>query len=279
MRWIAFTIAATLAVSSGAIAGPAPAPAPAKAAPAPAPAKAAPAKAAPAKAAPAPAKVAAKPASSSDKGSFQQCQGAGANQKCRRVAVFSGHNTPAAALRKDPLPKPSGDVWLRAVNLNAEVRANIYKADGTFDDETLAMLDELFRCTATNEVRAVNAKLYEHLSRLNDHFAGKPVELVSGFRFAERDSSRHFHASAMDVRVPGVSAYELRTFAETLDQGKDGPDGGMGIGIYPTSGFVHIDFRAPGEPSFRWVDWSGGRKKAPAKKAPGRTQPARKPTS
>ena len=25
----------------------------------------------------------------------------------------------------------------------------------------------------------------------------------------------------------------------------------MGIGIYPTSGFVHIDFRAPGEPSFQ----------------------------
>jgi uncharacterized protein YcbK (DUF882 family) len=215
---------------------------------------------------------------SSDKGTIRQCKG----KKCKRIPVFSGHNTPASALRKDPLPRPSGDVWVRAVNLSAELRANIYKSDGTFDDETLAMLDELFRCTATGEVRAVNAKLYEHLSRINDHFAGKPVELVSGFRFAERDSSRHFHASAMDVRVPGVSAYELRKFAESLDQGKDGPDGGMGIGIYPTTGFVHIDFRAPGEPSFRWVDWSGSSKKKPAKpakKSPGRTQPARKPTS
>jgi uncharacterized protein YcbK (DUF882 family) len=245
MRCLAVAIAATLiAVSSGAIAGPARAP--------------------------------------SNKGTFQQCTGAGDKRKCRPVPVFSGQNTPAAALHKDPLPRPSGDVWLRAVNLNAELRANIYKSDGTFDDETLAMLDELFRCPATGEVRAVNAKLYEHLSRINDQFAGKPVELVSGFRFAERDSSRHFHASAMDVRVPGVSAYELKKFAETLDQGKDGPDGGMGIGIYPTSGFVHIDFRAPGEPSFRWVDWSGpgGQKPGkPAAKKPGRTQPARKPTS
>ena len=165
------------------------------------------------------------------------------------------------------------------MNLSAEVRASIYKADGTFDEETLAMLDELFRCGATGEVRAVNAKLYEHLSRINDAYPDKPVELVSGFRFAERDSSRHFHASAMDVRVPGVSAYELRKFAETLDQGKDGPDGGMGIGIYPTTGFVHIDFRAPGEPSFRWTDWSGSKKRSAKKKAPGRTQPARKPTS
>jgi uncharacterized protein YcbK (DUF882 family) len=269
MRRIALLLTATLlAATGGALAGPAPAPKTASA-----PAKAAPAKAVAAKAA-------AKPAvkSASNKGSFKQCQGAGASRKCQRVAVFSGQNAPTSALRKDPLPKPSGDVWLRAVNLNAEVRANIYKPDGSFDDETLAMLDELFRCTATGEVRAVNAKLYEHLSRLGDHYGAKPVELVSGFRFAERSSSRHFHASAMDVRVPGVSAYELKKFAETLDQGKDGPDGGMGIGIYPASGFVHIDFRAPGEPSFRWTDWSGG-KRRPAKKSPGRTQPARKPTS
>lgn len=276
MRRIALLFAAVLlAGASSASAGPA-APKP------PAPAKAAPAKAAPAKTArgrAAPARAtAARPANPSDKGSFQQCTGTGAARRCHRVAVFSGQNAPTSALRKDPLARPSGDVWLRAVNLNAEVRANIYKSDGSFDEETLAMLDEVFRCTATGEVRAVNAKLYEHLSRLNDHFTDKPVELVSGFRFAERNSSRHYHASAMDVRVPGVSAYELRKFAETLDQGKDGPDGGMGIGIYPTSGFVHIDFRAPGEPSFRWVDWSGHRKRTIQKPAR-RTQPARKPTS
>jgi hypothetical protein len=53
----------------------------------------------------------------------------------------------------------------------------------------------------------------------------------------------------------------------------------MGIGIYPASGFVHIDFRAPGDPSFRWTDWSGSKRGKPAKKPTGRTQPARKPTS
>ena len=75
----------------------------------------------------------------------------------------------------------------------------------------------------------------------------------------------------MDIRVPGVSIYELQKFAESLDVGGAGA---MGIGIYPTSQFVHVDFRAPGEPSFRWTDYSGH---SPAKK-PGRTQPARKPT-
>jgi uncharacterized protein YcbK (DUF882 family) len=195
--------------------------------------------------------------------------------KKKRVSNFSGHNAAKSTLRTTPLPKPSGEIWLRAENLGEEFKGNIYKPDGTFDDAALAKLDELFRCLATGEVRAVRAELYEHMSRIYDHF-GQPVILVSGFRFAERDSSRHFHASAMDIRVKDVSYREVYKFAETLDAG------GMGIGIYPTSQFVHVDFRAPGEPSFRWVDTSGHtpkKKKGAKKPGTNRTQPARKPTS
>jgi uncharacterized protein YcbK (DUF882 family) len=209
----------------------------------------------------------------SDKGTMKQCSESGGKKVCHRVAVFSGHNAAKASLRADPLAKPSGEVWLYAANLQEEFKGNIYKADGSFDDTALARLDELFRCTKTGEVRAVRAALYEQLSRINDRFGGKRVELVSGFRFAERNSSRHYHASAMDIRIPGVSIYEMAKFAESLDIGGDGA---LGVGIYPTSGFIHVDFRAPGEPSFRWVDYSGH--DDPKKKA-GRTQPARKPTS
>ena len=56
----------------------------------------------------------------------------------------------------------------------------------------------------------------------------------------------------------------------------------MGVGLYPTSGFIHVDFRAPGEPSYRWTDYSGpshGKKKSKKSKKTNRTQPARKPTS
>jgi uncharacterized protein YcbK (DUF882 family) len=207
-----------------------------------------------------------------DKGTTKQCtEGKNGKKTCKRIAVFSGHNAAKTALRPDPLTRPSGEVWLYADNLGEDVHANIYKSDGSFDDETLAQLDALFRCIKTGEVRAVRAELYEQLSRIYDHF-GKPVHLVSGFRFAERDSSRHFHASAMDIRVPGVSIRDLYAYAESLDIGGAGA---MGIGIYPTSEFVHVDFRAPGEPSFRWTDYSGH---SPAKK-PGRSQPARKPVS
>ncbi len=214
-----------------------------------------------------------------NKGTTKQCSTSdGGKRKCKRVAVFQGHNASKSTLRKpgDELQKPTGDIWLHAENLGEEAQVNIYKKDGSFDDAALAKLDDLFRCRQTGEVRAVRPELYEQLSRISDHFGGKKIELVSGFRFAERSSSRHFHASAMDIRINEVSIRDMYAYAESLDQGN------MGIGIYPTSQFIHVDFRAPGEPSYRWTDWSGhsggGGKKA-KKSNTNRTQPARKPVS
>ncbi len=186
---------------------------------------------------------------------------------------FTGHGLTTARLRKEPVPTPSGDVWVRAVNFGDEVKVNIFRKDsggqdssGTaltsrtdqgqsgqpgqplYDEKALAALDNVFRCKRTGEVRAVDPRLYQTLSVIYEHFGGKRVDLISGFRFQRHEASRHFHASAMDIRIPGVSLRELRDFADSLDPG------GMGIGIYPRAGFVHIDWRAPGEPSYRWTD-------------------------
>ena len=199
-------------------------------------------------------------------------------KKKKRVAEFRGHGANKEKLRTAPLEKPSGEVWLHVENLQEEVRVNIYKPDGSFDDAALAKLDDLFRCVRSGEVRAVRPDLYEMLSRFYDHFGKKRIDLVSGFRFQERSSSRHFHAAAMDIRIKGVSIREMYAYAESLDGGD------MGIGLYPTSQFVHVDFRAPGELSYRWTDTSGPGEPSPKakrskKKSTGRTQPARKPTS
>jgi uncharacterized protein YcbK (DUF882 family) len=217
--------------------------------------------------------------SSSDKGTTKECSTVKGKRKCKRIAVFQGHNAQRSTLRKDELTKPSGDVWVRAENLAEELRVNIYKEDGSLNEASLAKLDDLFRCKQTGEVRAVRGELYEQLSRIYDHFGGKRVDLVSGFRFAERSSSRHFHASAMDIRITGVSIRDMYGYAESLDGGN------MGIGLYPNSGFIHVDFRAQGEPSYRWTDRSGpgssakARAKKAKKKSTNRTQPARKPVS
>ena len=75
-----------------------------------------------------------------------------------------------------------------------------------------------------------------------------------------------------NFRIEGVSNRELYKFAQSLDEG------GMGIGIYPRSQFVHIDFRAPGEPSYRWTDRSppDGNSKG---KRPSRRARSKRPSS
>ncbi len=182
--------------------------------------------------------------------------------KVKRRRGYRGQGVAKEDLRTEALPKPTGELWLYAENFREEVKLNIYNDDGSINQSALASLDHTFRCKRTQEERAVDPRLYETLSMIQDHFGGKKVILTSGFRFQRNEGSRHFHASAMDIRIDGVSNRELYQFAESLDTG------GMGIGIYPRSGFVHVDFRAPGEPSYRWTDNSRGRRgrgKSPSK--------------
>ena len=195
-------------------------------------------------------------------------------KKKRGKSSFSGHGVRKEDLRTEPVPRPSGDLWLYAANFREELRVNIYSdgASGTYDEEALAKLDRLFRCKRTGVHRAVDPRLYETLSVIADHYPGKRIEIVSGFRFQENEGSRHFHASAVDFRIDGVSNRELYELAESLDTG------GMGIGIYPRSGFVHVDYRAPGEPSYRWVDRSGPDKKNKGKR-PSRRWRSRRPNT
>ncbi len=161
--------------------------------------------------------------------------------------VFSGRLATQSELRDTPLPKPSGHLALHAVNFNEDVEVSIYKPDGSFDDDALDALNHLWRCKRTDTEKSINPHLFEMLSRIYDHF-GHTIELVSGFRNQERTSSFHFHGSASDIRIPGVSDKELHAYVASLDAG------GMGLGIYPRAGFIHVDIRP--EPSFRWTDYS-----------------------
>jgi uncharacterized protein YcbK (DUF882 family) len=187
----------------------------------------------------------------------------------KKKGRFSGRNVDNATLRTEPLPHPSGEVWVYAENFREELRVNIYGDEGKLDEASLASLDSVFRCKRSGETRAIDPRLYEVLSIIYDHYGKQRIDLISGFRFQKNEGSRHYHGSAMDIYVPGVSIRELYEFAGTLDTG------GMGIGIYPRAGFVHVDFRAPGEPSYRWTDYSppeGSRRR-------GKRSHARRPTS
>jgi uncharacterized protein YcbK (DUF882 family) len=170
-----------------------------------------------------------------------------AKKKRARGPVFSGRLASAGELRDDPLERPSGHIELYAVNFREELDVDLYKEDGSIDDEAVDKLNHIWRCKRTDTEKSIDPRLYETLSRIYDQFK-KRIELVSGFRNQKRTSSFHFHGSAADIRIPGVSDKALHKFASSLDTG------GMGIGIYPKAGFIHVDIRP--EPSYRWTDYS-----------------------
>jgi uncharacterized protein YcbK (DUF882 family) len=169
-----------------------------------------------------------------------------ATDRPRRRAT--GYAVPEERLRRRRAPRPSGNLHLHHAFRGETLKVNIYNPDGSYDVEALKAVSRLLRCTRTGTAKDIEPRLLTILSHIYDHFAGKRIEVTSGYRYQRKTTSFHFRGSATDILLPGVRPARLRAFVETLDEG------GMGIGLYPRSGFVHVDVRPP--PSYRWVDYS-----------------------
>jgi uncharacterized protein YcbK (DUF882 family) len=178
----------------------------------------------------------------------------------RKHALVSGHVVPEDQLRQDALAHPSGNLHLIFPGVKDEVEVNIYNTDGSYNLDALAQASHVLRCRRTDAEKPIDPQLLMLLSHVYDHFGSKPIEIVSGYRNQRKQTSNHFKGTASDIRINGVPAKKIREFAETLD------GGGMGIGIYPRSQFVHIDVRPP--PSYRWIDYSPPNSNASEKRPP-----------
>jgi uncharacterized protein YcbK (DUF882 family) len=182
------------------------------------------------------------------------------SHRSRRRALVTGRVVSEDSLRQQPLSRPSGRLHLIFPGVKDEVDVNIYNEDGSYNLEALEEASHVLRCRRTEAVKPIDPQLLMLLSHVEDHFGGKPLEIVSGYRNQRKQTSNHFKGTATDIRIAGVSPKKLREFAETLD------GGGMGIGLYPRGGFVHLDVRPP--PSYRWVDYSGPGSNAAEKRPP-----------
>lgn len=117
--------------------------------------------------------------------------------------------------------------------------------DGTFGPEALARAREAFRYRNDHETADVHPRLLEIAYRAARNFGAPYVHLVSGFR-TTRSTSRHNQGRAMDIVLPGVPDERLASYLRQ--------QAFVGVGVYPTSGFVHLDVRAR---SYFWTDRSG----------------------
>ncbi len=136
------------------------------------------------------------------------------------------------AYRARPLmPKKLRDTKVTVKNAAAVARAKTKYRDPQF---------------VTERVMRIDPGLLERLQKIANHYPGRVIEIISGYRPDARETSRHHHGRALDMRVSGVTRERLRDYARTFEK--------TGVGYYPNSYFVHMDVRD--EKGF-WIDRAG----------------------
>lgn len=182
------------------------------------------------------------------------------SRKRRKNPRVSGNVVPEEQLRKRLPPPPSGNIYLYRPVERESLKINIFNPDGSYNVESIKAVSHMLRCRRTDTEKDMEPRLLAILSHVYDHFGEQRIDVVSGFRNQRKMTSYHYKGTAADIRIEGVPAKTLRAFVTTLDAG------GMGIGIYPITGFVHVDVRPP--PSYRWTDFSPSNPDASQKQPP-----------
>ncbi|MBX3250837.1 MAG: LysM peptidoglycan-binding domain-containing protein [Myxococcales bacterium] len=145
-------------------------------------------------------------------------------------------------------PRSPGVVNFHRIATQERLRVRILDSRGRPRTRARADIARLFRHKRTGVIEAPHPRLLQLLVQISDHFGGRTLQILSGYRPAEgytEESSHHVDGSAVDLRVQGVPNEVLRDYLRTLHD--------VGVGYYPNSTFVHLDVR---DRSRYWVDRS-----------------------
>jgi uncharacterized protein YcbK (DUF882 family) len=108
-----------------------------------------------------------------------------------------------------------------------------------------ATIDRFLRDHFTNKPSAMEPRLIGMVVAAAGSFHSDIVEVISGFRHPKYNlilrkkghqvarDSQHTHGNAIDFSIPQVTLQALEAWARAQKLG--------GVGIYPESGFVHMD--------------------------------------
>ncbi len=136
---------------------------------------------------------------------------------------------------------------IRAERYGEQVRIRVRDAHGHIADSALKSFQNLMRQGAASF--PVDPRLLALVSIVSDHFGGKTLEVVSGYRaYASTQytpHSNHNLGRALDFKIDGVRNEDVWSFCRTFRN--------AGCGYYPNSGFVHLDVR---EAKASWIDRS-----------------------
>jgi uncharacterized protein YcbK (DUF882 family) len=140
---------------------------------------------------------------------------------------------------------------LRAINGGEHASLTATGPLGGFSASDLDLAAAVMRDPGTASRYPVEPRLLDLALRIQTHFGAEEVRVLSGYRRPARGGrSNHGKGRAIDLIIPGTPDGDVAAFARTL--------GFVGVGIYPVSGFVHVDVR---DRSYFWSDSSGPGKK------------------
>jgi uncharacterized protein YcbK (DUF882 family) len=180
-----------------------------------------------------------------------------APKKTARAAAPAAGPKYATYVQKWHTPTPgrtspvdaSGRPMLALYSLNTNDRAELAAASekGGFLASALDRAAYVLRESHSGNEYPIEPRLLDVIYRIQTHFTAQEVRVVSGYRTPWRGvRSNHGKGRALDIVVPGVKDEDVAKFAREL--------GFVGVGMYPASGFVHVDVR---DRSYFWVDGSG----------------------
>jgi uncharacterized protein YcbK (DUF882 family) len=147
------------------------------------------------------------------------------------------------------IPRTRGMVTFHRLATNVTRRIRVIDTRGRLRPDALRQLARLLKPRDSRRTKEPHARLVRLIAKVSDHFGGRPIHVVSGYRKAAgytRNTSRHVAGQAIDFRIPGVPLPMLREYCEHQDH--------VGVGYYPKSNFVHLDVRRT---AARWTDLSG----------------------
>jgi uncharacterized protein YcbK (DUF882 family) len=133
-----------------------------------------------------------------------------------------------------------------SLNTSDRVELSPLSDHGGFTASELDRAAFVLREPSSGNEYPVEPRLIDLVYRIQLEFSAPEIRIISGYRTPHgRNVSNHGRGRAIDLVVPGARDADVAKFARAL--------GFVGVGIYPASGFVHVDVR---EQSYFWVDSS-----------------------
>ena len=151
---------------------------------------------------------------------------------------------------REKLPPPPDDGSPRTLSfhtVNAQESITVtYWRNGRDVQSELDRLNNFLRDSRDGDSVQMDPQLFDILWHVRRHLGtDAPYQVLSAYRSPQTNAwlassrrgvawdSLHMRGQAIDVKLPGASAYQIRQTARALGLG--------GVGYYPRSGFVHLD--------------------------------------